>query len=175
METSASPRGEIRRLQTYLRQLSYHDSDMASPPIDGIFGATTRQALCIFQQKAGLPVSGTATRETWEALYDAYRLSLAQEAPPCPVSVFPTVPDGYRLTVGCTGFPVTVLQHLLIELQSMTGDEIPVGCTGTYDRATADAVLRLQRCFGLPQDGEVDRATWDAIAEKYNEAFARGV
>lgn len=168
MNLPARPCDEIRFLQTYLRQLSYGDPDMESPPIDGIFGSVTRQALCTFQQKSGLPVTGTATRETWELLRAAYRKSLSEESPPCPVSVFPKIPHGYRMKPGCRGFPVSALQYMLIELQSVTGEGFQVECSGTYDDATADAVRHLQQCFGLPATGEVDRATWNAVAERYN-------
>ena len=50
----------IQNLQTYLRQLSYHDQSIKAPPIDGIFDTDTKQSLMDFQASRGLPPTGVA-------------------------------------------------------------------------------------------------------------------
>ena len=164
----------IRYLQTYLRQLSYHDPAIPPPPIDGIFGDVTRRALCEFQREQGLPVSGTATADTWAALYAAYRLSCAESTLPARVAFFPPFPQDYVLKPGCAGFCVTVLQYMLRELQIGIGDGIPVEPTGVYDDATEAAVRAFQDCCPEAEsNGIVSRSVWNAIAGRYNALFER--
>jgi peptidoglycan hydrolase-like protein with peptidoglycan-binding domain len=43
--------------------------------------------------------------------------------------------------------------------------------TGIYDALTAEAVRGFQQRHQLPETGEVDRATWDALANTYNRTF----
>lgn len=162
----------VRNLQTYLRQLSYHDPEITSPPINGIFDAVTRQSLAQFQSAAGLSVSGTATRETWDCLFSAYRRSLAENALPAKISIFPPLPKGYCLAPGCTGFCVLALQMMLGELQRVLPEEVAVETTGLYDEATEQNVRRFQSCCpDLEETGTVDLATWNAIVARYNALF----
>ncbi len=164
----------VRNLQTYLRQLAYHDPTIPPPRITGFFDGATRLAVRAFQRRAGLPESGTATRETWDALYTAYRASLTENALPVRVSVFPVYPPGCRLGPGCAGFPVAVLQYLLAELQYETAETPGLEITGTYDEATAAAVRAFQKCCGSAEcDGTVDLATWNALADRYNALCER--
>ena len=164
----------VRNLQTYLRQISYHDPEITPPPIDGIFGNETRRSLCEFQKRSGMPVSGVADRATWDALYAAYRLSLAENAMPCRVALFPPYPNRYCLKRGCRDFSVAALQYMLRELQQKTGDGIPIEINGVFDDATEEAVRAFQECCsGLECSGEADRKTWNEIAERYNALFER--
>lgn len=162
----------VRNLQTYLRQLSYHDPEITPPPINGIFDAVTRQSLAQFQSAAGLSVSGTATRETWECLFSAYRRSLAENALPAKISVFPHSPKGYCLATGCTGFCVSTLQMMLRELQHSLPEKITIEQTGVYDEATEQNVRIFQSCCPeLEETGKTDLATWNAIVARYNALF----
>ena len=165
----------VRDLQTYLRQLAYHDPAIPPPRVTGTFDGVTRRAVRAFQKIAGLPESGTATRETWNALYAAYRASLAENALPARVAFFPPYPPGYRLGPGCSGFCVAVLQYLLRELQYETGNTSPgITVNGVYDDATAAAVRAFQSLCRFPEcDGTVDLAVWNAIAERCNALTER--
>lgn len=164
----------VYNLQTYLRQLSYHNSEITPPTINGVFDSLTRQALSQFQKGAGLPVSGTATKETWTALYAAYCQSISENALPVKISVFPPYPPTFCIKPGHQGFCVTALQYLLRELQAVMSENISIELTGIYDAATERAVRAFQSCCsGLSDTGTVDRATWNAIAARYNALFDR--
>lgn len=160
------------KLQRYLRQLAFFEPSIPPPPIDGIFDTRTADALIAFQQLRGLDDTGIADAETWELLYADYRASLAATAPPRSVSVFPTEPLGYVLGMGSVGFPVTVLQHMLRELQHSHRELADVAQTGVYDEQTANAVRTLQTASLLPVTGAVDLLTWNTIADAYNDLFA---
>ena len=164
----------VCNLQTYLRQLSYHDSDIFPPPINGVFDATTRQSLSQFQKSSGLPVSGTATRETWEVLYAAYCRSLFENALPAKLSLFPPTPKGYCLAPGSRGFCISALQMMLGELQRFLNEKMPIEPTGIYDEATEVNVRAFQACCpDLDETGTVDLATWNAIVARHNILFDR--
>ncbi len=174
MRNTQTEADAVRNLQIYLRQLSYHQPAIAPPPVNGIFDAATRQSLAQFQNTAGLPVSGTATRETWECLFAAYRRSLAENALPAKISAFPPTPKGYCLAAGCTSFCVAALQMMLRELQRSLPEQPPVEPTSVYDEATEQIVRAFQLCCPeLEATGTTDLATWNAVALRYNALFDR--
>ncbi len=157
----------IQNLQRYLRQLSYDEEQIKAPPIDGVFEGETQDALRAFQALKGLPVTGVADQETWELLYTLYRASLAKNAPPRAVSVFPRTPESYALTPGSEGIAVSLLQHMLIELAYLYGDLGELSISGIYDAPTERAVSAFQDRNVLKKTGSVDRATWNQIADQF--------
>jgi peptidoglycan hydrolase-like protein with peptidoglycan-binding domain len=103
-------------------------------PVDGVFGATTSEAVKARQQRLGRPVTGVVDGATWAALVQ-------------PVAL------------GWTGPAVTALQA---ELVAKRGVSIPVD--GIYAAATRGALIAFQQHAGLPQTGVADAATWRALA-----------
>ena len=168
----ATEKDAIRNLQTYLRQLSYTDTDIPSPPIDGIFGSVTRDSLLAFQGREGLKPSGVGDRETWNRLYSEYLTSLANYAQPAPLYIFPRVPDGYSVSMGDEYFLVGIIQLLLNELRIIYDSFIPLVISGVYDESTAQNVRDFQTKNRLASTGAVDKATWDKLAEAYQNYAA---
>lgn len=162
----------VRNLQRYLRQLSYHDSNISSPPIDGIFEEDTARALREFQKAHGLPVTGVADRRTWELLYAAYRASLNRHTPPREVAVLPFLAEEILLVPESEGFSVTVLQHMLHELSESHSEWEDIEVNGKFDTATTNAVRAFQKKNAIPPSGNVDLFTWNSIADQYNLLFA---
>ena len=163
----------VKNLQRYLRQLSYDEESIQSPPVDGIFESDTQAALRQFQRLKELPVTGIADRDTWELLYAAYRASLASNSPPRTVALFPRTPKGYVLSKGGSGIPVTALQYMLVELALNYTELEEVIVNGLFDEPTERAVLAFQKRNVLRQTGTVDLDTWNAIADQYNTLFLR--
>lgn len=161
----------IENLQRYLRQLSYTEA-IPPPPIDGVLDTDTRRALETFQGLYGLPVTGTATKETWEALYTAYRASLTSKTPPRAVLILPVSELSAPLSEGDRIFAVSVLQYMLGELSSLYSAMQAVTVSGIFDGATEAAVRDFQSKNRLPVNGSVDVATWNAIADQYNILFS---
>ncbi len=170
--TEEYQRTAVRNLQSYLRQLSYHDRSITAPPIDGIFEADTRRALREFQETRSLPVTGVADRRTWDALYAAYRASLNQATPPREVAVLPFLAEEIALSVGSEGFAVTVLQHMLRELSESHAEWADIAVSGVFDGETANAVRSFQKKNALQPSGNVDLSTWNNIADQYNILLA---
>ena len=169
MATNNRTEADARRnLQKYLRQLAYFDSNIPFVPIDGNEGSNTTDALRAYQARRGLPVTGVADQETWEALYEDYLISLEEEAPPAGFSPFPAEPKDYALKIGDEGFAVSAVQH---RSKSVVFFPItPIEVTGIYDDATRDAVSEVQGRYLLPVTGEVDKLTWNALVRLYNSA-----
>ena len=170
MATNNRTEADARRnLQKYLRQLAYFDSNIPFVPIDGNEGSNTTDALRAYQARRGLPVTGVADQETWEALYEDYLISLEEEAPPAVFSPFPSEPKDYALKIGDEGFAVSAVQHMLEEI-SVFFPITPIEVTGIYDDATRDAVSEVQVRYLLPVTGEVDKLTWNALVRLYDSA-----
>lgn len=170
MATNNRTEADARRnLQKYLRQLAYYDSNIPFVPIDGNEGSNTTDALRAYQARRGLPVTGVADQETWEALYEDYLISLEEEAPPAGFSLFPSEPKDYALKSGDERFAVSAVQHMLEEI-SVFFPITPIEVTGIYDDATRDAVSEVQVWYLLPVTGEVDKLTWNALVRLYDSA-----
>lgn len=55
---------------------------------------------------------------------------------------------------------------------SATNEKIPVIIVdGVYDAKTRNAVSIFQQEYGIPQSGEVDSETWDALVREYRNAL----
>ena len=162
-----------QNLQRYLRQLSFDEETIPPVPIDGIFDSRTEEALREFQRLRGLPVTGRGDEQTWERLFADYRASLALNSPPRAIPVFPLEPPSYVLDIGSRGFPVTALQHMLLELHQNYLPLVAVEVNGEYDEKTAEAVRLFQALNRLPINGAVGLLTWNAIADRYSVLFQK--
>ncbi|MBP3397223.1 MAG: peptidoglycan-binding protein [Clostridia bacterium] len=161
----------IRNLQRYLRQLSYEDERIPRAPVDGIYDSATEAALRAFQEMEGLPVTGVADIITFERLYLRYEESRRRNSLPVPIAQFPRLSEGYALREGDESFLVRLIQYALGELELSYDGLRLVPQTGVYDPLTVEAVRGFQQRHGLPETGEVDRATWDTLANTYNRTF----
>lgn len=162
----------VANLQRYLRTLYYFDDTLSPTPVDGVFDRATEEAVRRFQRAEGLPVTGRADQDTWEQLFDRYTKERAFRRAPARIAHFPRVPDDYRVVVGDEQFLVRVIQNALQEIALDFSFPAAVPQSGKYDEQTADAVRVLQKMSGLPEDGEVDRATWEELARYYNFLYA---
>ena len=156
----------IYNLQRYLRQLSRFDSDIPSVDEDGIFGEETRASLAAFQQKYGLPVTGTADPDTWARLFNEYLATVEARTRPDPVYLFPRFPADYSVGRGDENLLVGVIQYLLREITTLYGrDSSALPLNGVFDEITEQAVKDFQTVNRLPPDGRVDRVTWNRLAQ----------
>ena len=156
----------IYNLQRYLRQLSRFDPTIPVVDEDGIFGEKTRRALSAFQQKYGLPVTGTADPDTWARLFNEYLATVEARTRPDPVYLFPRFPADYSVGRGDENLLVGVIQYLLREIITLYGrDSSALPLNGVFDEITEQAVKDFQTVNRLPPDGRVDRVTWNRLAQ----------
>lgn len=165
MATTPYETQAIFNLQRYLRQLSRFDPDIPPVDEDGIFGEETRLSLTAFQRKYGLPVTGSADPETWARLFNEYLASVEARTAPDPVFIFPRFPPDYSVGRGDRSVYVAVIQLLLrdiITLYGLNAELLPID--GDFGELTERAVKDFQRIQRLPEDGRVDRVTWNRLA-----------
>lgn len=162
----------ITNLQRYLRTLYYFDEALSPLPVDGVYDRATEEAVRRFQKTEGLPATGRVDQSTWEQLFARYEKEQAFRRAPARIAHFPRTQEGYRVAIGEEQFLVRVIQHALQEIALDLEFPAAVPQSGKYDEDTASAVRVLQRVSGLPEDGEVDRATWEELARYYNHLYA---
>ncbi len=104
---------------------------------DGVFGASTQQAVVAFQRAASLPATGVVTSDTWTRL----------------------VP---QLSRGSSGEAVTAL-HKLLNRKRKAG----LAVTATFDSTTEGAVRTLQKHMGLSVTGVANNNTWRNLLWHY--------
>lgn len=68
MNQHPTEREARRNIQRYLRQLSYFEPAIPSPPIDGVEGGDTTAAIKAFQKLEGLPETGTVDDTTFDLI-----------------------------------------------------------------------------------------------------------
>jgi peptidoglycan hydrolase-like protein with peptidoglycan-binding domain len=156
----------IYEVQTYLREL--YKAGYALPMItpDGIYGEDTRRAVSQFQEIIGLPVTGIVDKATWDALYEANIVARLEASRPNAIYPFPEK-GGYVLSPGEVSDIVMIVQ-LMLDTLGAHYYGIEVEPTGTYDAATRRAVEIFQEKNGLKVTGEIDKSTWNRLAEVYN-------
>ena len=156
MEQPLNLQDAILNLQKYLRAISFADTRVSRPPLDGIFDSATEDAVRSFQSSRGINANGIVDRATWDAIYEEYKaLALAEELP-----FFPTSPADYVAKLGEESSFVSIIQILLQELSSVYDAFEAVEITGIFDTATEQAIKELQRASGLEITGELDRNTY---------------
>ena len=128
----------VTNLQYTLYELGYYDGS-----VDGVYGATTKDAVRAFQMLNDLsPVDGIAGNKTLQRLYSSSAVPASASN-----TKFPTLQKGDK------GDSVVQLQDCLVQLGYMTVK------TGVYDDATVEAVKSFQRYNGLTVDGKAGEAT----------------
>lgn len=162
----------IENLQKMLRLIwLVTGEDAYEVGVSGVYGEGTETAVRAFQQRNNLPVTGVVDLTTWNAIFEEYnRLLFLSESP---LGITPFSSD--RNTVVRSGERsdlVYIIQIMLNTLDVLYDfGYIPV--SGFYDQATGAAVRKFQEINALPTpSGSVDRLTWNAMAEAYNNALS---
>lgn len=163
----------VRSLQTMLRVLAEQDDRYLSIIPDGIYGQTTVEAVSLFQQIHGLPVTGITDQNTWESIVAEYEpaLILVTEAQPVEIILNPNE----VLRRGDESPYLRVAQALLWVLSETYASVGRPGQSGILDAATEDSLSSFQALSGLPMTGELDKVTWQQLALHFPLAANLGV
>lgn len=161
----------IDSIQQMLRTIAMAGMDIPLVITDGIYGNSTKNAVCAFQKKSGLPVTGSVDHTTHKALVAAHNranelLSPAQTA----IHNFPAA------LVICPGqyHPhVRLVQAMQQNLRQEFPGIPPVSTTGYLDNATQEGLKLLQTLSGLDPTGHLDKTTWNRLTRVYRSLFDR--
>ena len=134
-------------LQRRLKALGYLTSS-----VDGYFGTKTYRAVCNFQSRNGLSVTGIADPTTQQVLYSAGAKAASGSSS--------SSTTGYRLLYwGCKGDAVKRLQSALL---AAGYSQVKVA-DGIYGQWTYDGVRAFQKDHGLAVDGIAGKNTQNAL------------
>lgn len=137
----------VRELQARLAQLQWLDAD-----VTGAYDGSTTAGVRGFQDKRGLPATGSVDQATWDALVGMTRQPTDDELRGR------LVPGPALLRPGSTGTQVRELQARLDQIGWWSGD-----VSDTYGATTVAAVRGFQDKRHIPVTGEVDRRTLDRV------------
>ena len=158
----------VRSLQTMLRVLAEQDGSLPSVVPDGIFGPDTVNAVTAFQRRYGLPATGVADAQTWDAIVAVYEpaLILVGEAQPIEVILNPN----QVIRRGDAHPNLYLAQAMLTVLSRLYGSISRPGITGILDLPTEESLYSFQELSNLPRTGELDKITWKHLALQYPAA-----
>ncbi len=154
----------VRALQSALT-----DVGVFKGTINGRYGADTLNAVKAVQRKAGLVADGYIGPETAAAFLRLYAQKVPEPTPSGPVTTEPDA-TGALLKLGSTGADVTRLQQRLRLLGYRPGSN-----DGTYQAATAGAVLAFQKSEGLARDGTAGPSVQAALASPHGAGPRSGL
>ncbi len=137
----------------------------------GIFDATTREAVLVFQKVFNLNQTGEVDKSTWYKIKEIYngvkRLSeLTGEG--LNIEEVTTLYES-ELSLGASGYPVTTIQYYLNIIAYFNPNLNIIPITAIFDEATENAVSRFQIEYGISPSGTVNRETWNKITSLYSE------
>lgn len=161
---------DVRTLQLRLNRISTNYPAIPKiSPVNGFFDQDTENAVRTFQQVFGLTVDGVVGKATWYRVAYLFaaikRLSeLSSEGLTLAdvTAIYPEV-----LERGMRDEAVRTLQYFLAAIGSYY-EEVPIiAIDSIFGQNTENAVIAVQKLFGLPATGVVDEATWDQIVSAY--------
>ncbi len=161
----------VRIVQFMLSYIASYEDAITPFEENGSFDQATEDAVKSFQRLYGLEQTGVINGRTYARIYDVYNAIVSS----LPESLFENNArpyPGYILSVGSQGDYVTYLQEYLLAISQVITGVPSLAVDGIFGEKTANSVRAVQEIEGLPQNGRVTPATWQAIAELYNDIVA---
>ncbi|MBP7186658.1 MAG: peptidoglycan-binding protein [Ruminococcus sp.] len=161
---------DVKSLQVFLNRISGNYPAIPKiPQADGIFDEATAAAVRTFQQVFGLEPTGIVNASTWYRITYIYTsvkhiAELNSEGVRLE-EISPVFTED--LKIGMQSIEVSVLQYYLAVIGAYYEAVTPVEITGYFGEKTELSVKSFQRVFGLPQTGEIDRATRNDLYRAY--------
>ncbi len=161
----------IREVQEMLYYISFFDKNISRINPDGIYGSETRDAVNEFQGEYGLSQTGEVDYATWNRLYEIYSSLSNTNDLPLALRVFPNPP--YTVKDNEESNVVYIIQIIINTIAYHT--DIPtVILSGIMDNETQKSVTQFQKLHRLPETGQVDKRTWNALSSAYSRYEQKG-
>ena len=155
----------IRSLQQMLRVIGENDNRLPSVVPDGIYGNDTVRAVSAFQRSVGLPATGIADQDTWDAIVARYEPALVEQGEAEPLRII--LDPGQVIRRGERNPNLYIVQAILVVLSEQYAGITPPSMNGILDIATADSLSSFQQMNLIPVTGELDKNTWKRLALHY--------
>lgn len=159
----------VTSLQQMLRTISFVTEGYPSLIPDGIYGASTEEAVRTFQRNFNLPVTGRVDYTTFLAIVEVYDDAIEQlNILNGPIQRFPI---SLSIRPGQSHPVVFVVQGMLGALHETYPEIKKPVLTGTIDAVTADDIRLIQTLSGIPVTGAINSQTYQRIMQLYRIAF----
>lgn len=161
---------EIEILQRRLNRISANFPGIPKIyPADGFFDQGTTESVKKFQEVFGLESDGIVGKATWnsiQSIYNAVKKLYTVSSEGLTVDELSTR-YSTSLREGDSGDGVLTIQYYLSYIALFVQSVVSPGFDGSYGPKTREAVLSFQKTYGLPETGEVNRATFDRMESVY--------
>ena len=159
----------VALIQRAINRISQNFPAIPKVSVDGIYGAGTQSAVTAFQRIFGLDPDGVVGRVTWSTIERVYGGVLGlSELQSEGLRYEDLAWDGPEpLRQGDRGERVSQLQFLLAVVGQFVQEVRSPAVDGIFGPGTRQAVISFQRYRNLPQTGEADQRTWDALYDEY--------
>lgn len=155
----------VRNLQNFLRKISYHYNTVSTVVPDGIFSDQTYQSVKSFQKTFDLPETGTVNKPTWDKIIAVYDSIIRVYSSPVQISLITNAE--MKIYAKEENEMLYAIQSLLFVLSERFINIPPVDICAVHNAASVKAVMKIQEICDLPQDGVINKLTYDMIAIIY--------
>ena len=155
----------VRSLQTMLRVIAAHHTDLPSVIPDGIYSQQTANAVSAFQQKFDIPVTGITDQATWDMIVSVYEPALVHVSPAQPLQVI--LEPNQVIRSGEDHHSIYLTQAMLTFLSKAYVSIPEPPLSGILDYGTGESLSAFQRLNGLPITGELDKITWKHLVLQF--------
>ena len=152
-------------LQQRLRNISKVHKDVPSVIPDGIFGEETENAVRAFQRKFGFSETGVVDFEIWDRINEEGKKALFVLSEPNQVISIKN--EDLPLVIGQIGREVHTLNLMLRRLGELYSNFRSENTGDEFTAETEREVRKWQKVIGHDITGEVDKLTWNRLAEHY--------
>ena len=138
------------------------------PDANGFYDSATENSVREFQRIFNLDQTGVIDKSTWyriEYIYTSVKRLAELDSEGITLEEFPQFTQ--NLMPDMKNEQVRGLQYFLAVVGAYYDAVQPLQITGVYDEQTEISVRSFQKLFGLPQTGNVDEQTWNAIYRAY--------
>lgn len=155
----------VRDLQTMLRVLAEDDHRLPTVVPDGIYGATTMNAVSAVQRQNGIPVTGVTDQNTWDLIVSLYEPAIIRVGKAQPIEII--LDPGQVFRLGDSSPYIYLLQSMLTQLSKDHPSINPPGHSGIMDEDTVRSLAAFQRLAALDDTGDFDKITWKNLVKQF--------
>ena len=153
---------QVEFIHYFLDAIAFLNNNIPRLQTNSIYGNNTVTMVKAFQKEYNLPVTGVFTYSDWKVLKNAYDNILKSYPKEYQSYIDELYPD-YFLTKGMSGEDVKRLQLFLYRICEYDHSIPGVRVNGIFDDLTEQSVKKLQRDFGLEENGIVGPILWKRI------------